>query len=170
MRMRFRRCLIVVFGLLVLPPCYAGIEETSNVAQQVNTTESDTGIIGGWLRMVTQIQSEQPGWVTPLVTVTPRLEQELRYDQFWESSAKGAWLDSYGGGKGLELIPMQNVEVIIGIPAYQVHSSPKLADGFADESLLVKYRLLSANAEHGDYIVTAFLGVTLPTGNNNNTS
>ena len=75
--MRFRRCLIVVFGLLVLSPCYAGIEETSNVAQQVNTTESDTGIIERWLRMVTEIQSEQPGWVTPLVTITPRLEQEL---------------------------------------------------------------------------------------------
>lgn len=74
--------------------------------------------------MVTQIQSEQPGWVTPLVTVTPRLEQELRYDQFWESSAKGFWLDSYGCGKGLELIPMQNVEGILGIPAYQVHSNP----------------------------------------------
>jgi hypothetical protein len=108
--------------------------------------------------------------VTPIVTVTPRLEQELRYEQFWESQPHGAWLDSYGGGKGLELIPMQNVEVILGIPAYQVHSSPKEANGFADWPLLFKYRILSGNAEHGDYILTAFLGFTFPTGNNNNTN
>jgi hypothetical protein len=34
-----------------------------------------------WFPRVTRIQSEQPHWVTPLVTVTPRLEEEYRYDQ-----------------------------------------------------------------------------------------
>ena len=29
-----------------------------------------------WFPRVTRIQSEQPHWVTPLVTVTPRLEEE----------------------------------------------------------------------------------------------
>lgn len=168
--MSLSECLCVVLGLSVVIPVHAGTEQNSNLAQQVIPSKSDNGIIGRWLRMVTEIQSEQPGWVTPLVTVTPRLEQELRYDQFWESMPKGAWLDSYGGGKGLELIPMQNVEVILGIPAYQVHSSRKEANGFADWPLLFKYRILSGNAEHGDYILTAFLGFTFPTGNNNNTA
>jgi hypothetical protein len=31
-------------------------------------------------------------------------------------------------------------------------------------SFLVKYRLWAANEEHGNYIVTAFLGTSLPTG------
>jgi hypothetical protein len=35
-------------------------------------------------------------------------------------------------------------------------------------SFLLKYRLTSANAEHGDYIVTAFLGASIPTGSYRN--
>src|SRR5208282_6023265 len=42
-----------------------------------------------WFPRVTQIQSEQPHWVTPLVTVTPRLEEEVRYDQLFQSSKNG---------------------------------------------------------------------------------
>jgi hypothetical protein len=63
--------------------------------------------------MVSKAQAEQPHWMTPLVTVTPRLEQEYRYDQSIESMPGGNTLTSYGGGKGLELIPAENVEVII---------------------------------------------------------
>ena len=44
-----------------------------------------------WFPRVTQIQSEQPHWITPLVTVTPRLEEELRYDQYFESMRDGVW-------------------------------------------------------------------------------
>jgi hypothetical protein len=34
-----------------------------------------------WFGMVSKAQAGQPHWMTPLVTVTPRLEQEDRYDQ-----------------------------------------------------------------------------------------
>jgi hypothetical protein len=33
-----------------------------------------------WLDMVSATQKAQPNWMTPLVTVTPRLEQEFRAD------------------------------------------------------------------------------------------
>ena len=33
---------------------------------------------------VARNQAEQPHWVTPVATVTPRLEQEFRYDIFWQ--------------------------------------------------------------------------------------
>ena len=36
--------------------------------------------------------------------------------------------------------------------------------GWADESFLFKYRLLSANEQHGNYILTAFMGLSVPTG------
>jgi AcrR family transcriptional regulator len=130
---------------------------------------SDNDMMDNWLAKVSEIQSEQPHWVTPLMTVTPRLEQEIRYDQYWESSAGNHNLDSYGGGKGLEFIPFQNTEVIVGIPAYETRNTPDGTSGFADESLLFKYRLLSANEENGDYILTAFLGVSIPSGNKYNT-
>jgi hypothetical protein len=64
---------------------------------------------------------------------------------------------------------MQNTEVIVGVPAYQARNKPTGENGFADESLLFKYRLLSANEENGDYIVTAFLGLSIPSGNKYNT-
>jgi hypothetical protein len=75
-----------------------------------------------WFPRVTRIQSEQPRWVTPLVTVTPRLEEEFRYDQFWQSLPHGLASDNFGGGKGLELIPFENVELILGVPAWIAHN------------------------------------------------
>lgn len=79
-------------------------------------------------------------------------------------------MNSYGGGKGLEFIPAQNIEVFIGIPPYQTRDNPGGSGGFADENLLLKYRILSANEEHGDYVLTAFLGVSLPVGSDFNTN
>jgi hypothetical protein len=38
----------------------------------------DSNAVTSWLDMVTASQNAQPRWMTPLVTVTPRLEQELR--------------------------------------------------------------------------------------------
>src|SRR3984957_1950232 len=56
-----------------------------------------------WFPRVTRIQSEQPHWITPLVTVTPRLEEEYRYDQLWQAQPHGKALDNFGANKGLEL-------------------------------------------------------------------
>ncbi|MGA6970814.1 MAG: hypothetical protein WBY93_04235 [Candidatus Binatus sp.] len=121
-----------------------------------------------WFPRVTQIQSEQPHWITPLVTVTPRLEEEVRYDQFFESMRDGLATDNFGAGKGIELIPFQNTEVIVGIPGFQKRNKPRNTDGFGDWPFLVKYRLFSGNEENGNYIVTAFMGFSVPTGSNVN--
>ncbi len=131
----------------------------------------ETSFFSNWLANVSSTQEEQPHWMTPLVTVTPRLEQEYRFDYSHSDVPKpkaGTTLDSYGGGKGLEFIPSENTEIIVGVPAYQVKDVPNKpsVSGVADENLLLKYRLLSANEEHGNYIVTAFLGTSLQTGGN----
>jgi hypothetical protein len=137
-----------------------------------------------WFPRVTRIQSEQPHWVTPLVTVTPRLEEEYRYDQLWQAQPHGKALDNFGANKGLELIPFQNTEIILGVPGWVAHNGalphkpkkgkkpgPKPAsDGWADETFLIKYRILSGNAENGDYILTAFMGFQVPTGDDGNSS
>lgn len=141
-------------------------------AQTLVSTNDDTGIsscpIGNyfsdWFPRVTRIQSEQPHWVTPLVTVTPRLEEEVRYDQYRESMPGGHVLDNYGGGKGIELIPFDPVEIIIGIPAWETEDMKKHKDGWADETFLIKYRIASANEENGNYILSAFLGLSVPNG------
>jgi hypothetical protein len=134
-----------------------------------NEASSGDDFFSKWFGMVSKAQAEQPHWMTPVVTVTPRLEQEYRYDQSIQGTAGGNTLTSYGGGKGLEIIPLENVEVILGVPAWQSHKKPSDMDGWADDSFLVKYRWLCANEEHGDYIITTFLGLTAPTGDAANT-
>lgn len=122
------------------------------------------GIISDWLNMVTQTQSEQPHWITPLATTTPRLEQEFRYDFQWQTHNSGVTTDNYGVSKGLEIIPQKNTEVILAVPAYIVNNPDSPQDGFGDWQFLVKYRIAAGNEEHGNYILTAFYQMTLPTG------
>lgn len=114
----------------------------------------------------------QPHWMTPLVTVTPRLEQEYRYDQYWEQRGNGSALDISDSGKGLELIPTETNELLINPPAWQ--DKEKVAhpvSGWLDDQfLVVKQRLLSANEDNGNYILTTFLGITAPSGNTNFTN
>ena len=107
--------------------------------------------------------------MTPLTTVTPRLEQEYRYDQYQQFLQNGAEIDNYFAGKGLELIPTETNEVLINVPAFEQRllegSKVKPATGFADGNFVtIKQRLLSANEENGNYILSAFLGFQAPTG------
>jgi hypothetical protein len=46
--------------------------------------------VESWLNMVSATQAAQPIWMTPLVTVTPRLEQELRADFYGQQNGTGA--------------------------------------------------------------------------------
>lgn len=124
----------------------------------------DDGFFSHWLDNVGATQAEQPSWVTPLVTLTLRPEQEYRFDYVSQQLANGYHNDNYGNGKGLELIPSENTEIVINAPPYIDHTQPGAKDGWGDLSFLFKYRLLSANAENGNYILTAFLGTGFATG------
>ena len=129
-----------------------------------NWALAQDGYFADWFARVDKTKDEQPHWVTPVATTTPRLEEEYRYDQLWPTNAKGITTDNYDGGKGLELIPFERVEVIVNVPPYLVHNDPTVSDGFSDLAFLVKYRLLTASEGHGNYILTAFLGWSVPTG------
>jgi hypothetical protein len=155
---------------LTTQPCAA---QTASTSSSSTFGSAIVDYFANWFKRASQIQSEQPRWVTPIVTVTPRLEQEFRYDQFWQANPHGAATDNFGGGKGLELIPFQNTEIILGIPAWIAHNGHiphENSDGWADETFLIKYRLLSANEEEGNYIVTAFMGFSAPTGDDGNSN
>lgn len=123
-----------------------------------------------WFARVDKTKDEQPHWITPINTTTPRLEEEYRYDQLWQTNTKRVTTDNYDGGKGVELIPFEKVEIIFNLPPYLDHNNPKVKNGFGDEAFLVKYRLLAANEKQGSYILTAFLGWTIPTGSYSNGS
>jgi len=121
------------------------------------------GFFADWFNMVSKTQAEQPHWITPLATTTPRLEQEFRYDIQWQTHNSGQVTDNYGVNKGLEIIPEKNFEVILAVPPYVVNN-PDSPDGFGDWQFLVKYRIAAGNEEHGNYILTAFFQMSLPTG------
>jgi hypothetical protein len=132
-------------------------------AQTASGAAQPSGFIARYQARVSATQAMQPHWVTPLVTVTPRLEQELRTDFLSQPQTNHTRLWNYGNGKGLELIPLSRVELIFNIPPYLQHNSTA-KDGFGDVSFLMKYRIYSRNEEHGNAIVTAFVGGTYPTG------
>ncbi len=125
------------------------------------------------LNMVSATQAAQPTWMTPLVTVTPRLEQEFRLDFYDQqngtgSEGNGQRIVNYGGpgGARVEFIPAWNLEVIVASPPYETASGPRGdAQGWGDwPAFLVKYRFLSANKDTGDYIVTGFFQMSDPLG------
>lgn len=119
-----------------------------------------------WFARVEEAQASQPHWMTPLVTVTPRLEQEIRYDQYWDWRGNGSQLDIFDSGKGLELIPTTTNEVLINPPAWQekLDVAHPVAGWLDDQFLVVKQRFLSASEDQGNYIVSGFLGLTAPSG------
>jgi len=140
---------------------------TDRLAQVSNPSGGDavSAHFAGWFARVKQAQDSQPHWITPIATVTPRLEEEFRYDQDWQTLGSGATVENFDGGKGLELIPTRSNEIIINLPPYEERRVKKPATGFGDwPFLLVKQRLASGNEQNGNYIVSAFLGVQAPTG------
>lgn len=177
-----KTALAVIFVAVVLCTAIPCLAESGPVVSSAASPISPIAeYFADWFPRVTRIQSEQPHWVTPLVTVTPRLEEEYRYDQFWQSQPHGTTTDNFGGGKGLELIPFDNVELILGVPAWIAHNgairhpskkkhTEPPSDGWADETFLIKYRIVSANEESGNYIVTAFMGFSAPTGDDGNSN
>lgn len=129
-----------------------------------SSLQAQDGFFSDWLDRSDQAKADQPSWMTPLVTVTPRLEQEFRSDFLVEQMANGHDLANYDGGKGLELIPWERVELLFNLPPYLDHNNPSIHDGPGDASFVGKFRLFSGNAESGNYILTVFFGATVPTG------
>src|ERR1700684_4612230 len=56
-----------------------------------------------WYDRVHEAQATQPHWMTPIATVTPRLEQEVRFDAQFQQLGTGGEITNIDGGKGLEL-------------------------------------------------------------------
>jgi hypothetical protein len=171
---KIRRLVVAAAAAIALAPVCAHAQSAPPMA----TKDPGAGYYGdrpfvSWLDMVSASQAAQPRWMTPLVTVTPRLEQEFRWDFYSQqqgtgSQGNGQHFYNYGGpgGARIELIPAYNWEVILAAPSYVTASGPRgTAQGWNDwPSFLVKYRLLSANKENGDYIVTAFFQMSDPLG------
>lgn len=160
-------------GKIVVGALCLAILSRGSALRASEPDSADTGADGlsRYFKQADRTQDEQPHWITPLVTTTPRLTQRVRYDLVWQSRSKAVNFTNYGSNKGVEIIPAESISVTLGIPAYETLTGPKSSkDGWADETFQVKYRAVSANEEHGNFIVTAFFGVSIPTGSSSFTS
>jgi hypothetical protein len=109
----------------------------------------------------------QPTWITPLVEADPRLVQYVRVSISNEYTSTGTQTTSYGNARGGGIIAANRYEFDYTPPAYIQHNSTAV-DGAGDMSVLGKVRLVSGNADHGNYILTAMLSHTFATGSYKN--
>ena len=101
----------------------------------------------------------QPSWPTPLVESEPRLTQYYRFAFSNEYAAVGTQTVNYGNGRGGGIVAFNRIEIDYLPPGYIQHNSTA-ADGFGDTAALMKFRIASGNAEHGNFIATALLSHT----------
>jgi hypothetical protein len=165
-RLGLLACALLINALLLTSRCVAD-EPASPAAGSQSSFASQ--FFSDWLERAEHARATEPQWVSPLVTVTPRLEQNLlRFDQSWQNLPRSA--EQSVSGPKIKLIPLESFEVDLGAPSYTARSSydskhhRQEVDDWGDASFLVKWRLLSADEAGGNYIVTFFTGVTVPTG------
>lgn len=134
---------------------------------QTSSDDQDSSFLANRLETSARADAEQPHWIAPLFTVTPRLLEQFRYDA-GDSLKKGYDTLNFGSAKGLELIPTHNTEILVSVLPYVVHDKPGVVDGIGDMSFLLKYRIAAGNEGEGNYIVSVFLGGSVPTGTYSN--
>lgn len=120
--------------------------------------------------LVLATQLDQPSWATPLVTISPKIEQGFRVDFVHQSLPNGQSSWNYGGAKGLQIIPFRRVEIRLSPPPFLTHTNPRLEDGFGDMGVRAKYRIYGSPETRHNAIVTAELAATVPTGSVGNGS
>ena len=123
-----------------------------------------------WEARTTQTQSKQPSWSVPLVAPYPMLIQVFRADFVRQITPVRTSTWNYGYSRGLNLVPGFNSEFDFYYPPYIQHNTPTGKDGFGDVAFLYKYRILSGNEKHGNYMLSAQLTANIPTGSYSNGS
>ena len=112
-----------------------------------------------------QALASQPSWVSPIVTTTGRLEQNIRYEQTEQVTALGAQTENFDNGKGARVIVADRWEVQANPPPIETRTVTKAANGTGDwQFTSVRYRVASANAHDGDYVLTVYSNFQAPTG------
>jgi len=148
-----RKFVSVLVMLLFVPSCFG-----------------QSRFMGAWERRVRMTSSRQPGWAVPVFTPSSGLVQLIRFDAIRQYTPTHTTTWNIDGGKGFNIIPWYRTEVDVNLPPFLFHNVKSTVDGPGDFSMLLKYRLLSANETKGNYNVSAALGGSAPTGSYKNGS
>jgi len=139
----------------------------SSIAQSTTYSPGSGSFFERWQARASATQALQPKWIVPVVSPYPMLIQVFRADFSRQISPTHSTTWNFGTSRGLNLIPFARTEIDILVPPFFEHDT-KTADGFGDFSVTGKYRLLSANEQHGNYLLTAQVTATVPTGSYSN--
>ncbi len=140
------------------------------MAATPSTLLSQDNFFAKWESRTSATQAKQPSWPPPLISPYPMLIQVFRADFTRQITPALTDTWNYGAGRGLNLIPGFNSEVDVYYAPYLQHNTPKVKDGFGDVGFLYKYRILSKNEGQGNYMLSAQLAATIPTGSYSNGS
>jgi len=155
-----KRLPLFLFFLLAVASVYA---------QSGAANTAPGGFFSRWMARTSATQAKQPGWAVPLVTTYTGLIQVARTDIVRQVAPALTKTWNYDNSKGLNLVPWANTELAFNLPPYIQHNSMAV-NGFGDVSFLGKYRILSGNAQHGNYTLSAWVLATIPTGSYKNGS
>lgn len=128
-----------------------------------SSAQAQSNFIESWQARATATLAQQPKWAPPVVSPYPQLIQVIRGDFYHTISPTHVTTWNYGFGRGINLIPLKNTEVDIFYPDYFQHSKGAV-DGFGDLGFSAKYRIFSRPENKGNYVVSAFINATVPTG------
>jgi hypothetical protein len=98
----------------------------------------------------------QPSWMAPLIQSDSRLGQAVRLSAS-QASAPGERMISYGNNHGISVIGGTRWQLDLNPPAYFRNHSAQYPDGWGNASTQLKYRILSGNAERGNFALTAIV-------------
>ena len=120
-----------------------------------------------WEARASATQALQPKWAVPVVSPYPMLIQVFRSDFTRQISSTHVHTWNLDTSRGLNLIPFARTEIDIFTPPFFEHSDTT-HDGFGDFSMSAKYRILTGNEQHCNYLLSAFVVATVPTGSYKN--
>ena len=156
------RTMIVAIGI-------AASQAMADPLPTLATPASPLDPISAYLAGLPEIKRDalatQPSWVSPIVTTTARLEQNLRYEQVEQVTGQGQQTTNFDNGKGARFIVAPRLELQANPPPIDFRPGAGKARGTGDwQFTSVRYRVASADAEHGDYVLTVYSNFQAPTG------
>lgn len=103
-----------------------------------------------------EMRELQPTWMGPLIQSDARIGQGLKLS-FSNSNFPPVQPLIVGNNKGFSVIAARRFQLDFDPPSYFKNRSAKYPDGFGNAGTQVKYRIVSGNAGHGNFAVTAIL-------------
>ncbi len=125
-------------------------------------------LVSAWEHRVRVTSAQQPGWAVPVFAPSSGLVQLIRFDGIRQYTPTHTTTWNIDGGKGFDFIPWYKTEIDLNLPPFIEHNVKATMDGPGDFSMQLKYRLLGANEQKGNYSVSAALAGTAPTGSYKN--